>query len=177
MLRDGSGGGADPEGFQEFREFGRAAFKLLALIEEVADGLDDGMGGGRRVEGAFDFFLGAAEGGAGGHGPGQRASGAPGGRFHLRHTAEGRADGRAEGSDDRGRDVVQGRQDAVIGAGSGGEGREGDDEGALGDGAVKIGRASPSLGDGEQDGAADVLVERVGEGAEGLADGGAEAGG
>jgi len=69
--------------------------------------------------------------------------------------------------------MVENCQEAVVEAGSGGEGRECDDEGAFGD----IGGAGPALSDGEQDGAPDILLERFGGGAEGLAEGGAETGG
>jgi len=54
-----------------------------------------------------------------------------------------------------------------------GQGREGDDEGAFGE----VGGARPTLGDGEQHGAPDVLLERFGGGAGSLAEGGTETGG
>jgi hypothetical protein len=74
----------------------------------------------------------------------------------------------------------------VFGAAGGiGEGREGDDEGAGGE----IGRGLPAIGDGEQDGALDVELDRLalawlavgdadaaGEAAEGVGDLGGEGG-
>jgi len=149
---------------------GGAAGEVAALFEEVQDGHGHGVGLGES-EGLAHFFRGAAEGRGGGHGPGEGVGASSRGWGGPIHGAEGGGDGRAEGGEDVGPRLLENSEKAIFGAG--GEGREGDGEGAAGE----IGRARPALGDGEEDGALVVLLDWFGAGAGGFAEVGAEAGG
>ena len=119
LLGESFGRPAADDRLEEFQELGGAAGPLAALLEEVADGLGHRvrLGKARRVEGLPHFFLGAAEGGAGGHGPGERVGASSRGRVHLGHAAEGGGDGIAERREDVGPRLVENRQEAVFGAG------------------------------------------------------------
>ena len=74
---------AGESGSRRSRSSAALPVQLFPLIEEVADGLDHGMRRGRRVEGQPHFLFGAAEGGAGGHGPGEGAGASSGGQARF----------------------------------------------------------------------------------------------
>jgi len=52
---------AGREGLQKVQEFGCAASPVFSLLEEVADGLDHGMGRGGWVEGQLHFLFATTE--------------------------------------------------------------------------------------------------------------------
>jgi hypothetical protein len=89
----------------------------------------------------------------------------------LVHAAEGGGDGGAERGEDAGPSRLENGAQAILAAGR--EGREVDGEGAVGE----VGGAGPTAGDGEEDGALVVLLERLGAGAGGFTEGCAETGG
>ena len=193
LLREAFWRLAGNDWLEKFQEFGGATGPVAALIEEVTDGLGqrgglaEGRVRGRGSEGLLHFLLGATKGRTGGHGPGERVGASGGGRVHVWDAAEGGRDGGAEGGEDGRPSLVENRQEAIFGAGSGvrvgdgvrrvgrggREGREGDGNGALGE----VDGAGPAPGDGEQHGALVVLLERFGRGPGVLAEGSAEAGG
>jgi hypothetical protein len=144
---------ASDDRLEKLQELGGAAGEVAALLDEVTDGFGHGVRIGKS-EGLAHFFLGAAKGGAGGHGPGERVGASSGGRVDVVHTAESDGDGGAQRGDDFRPSVFENGQEAVFG--EGGEGREGDGEGAAGE----VGGARPAVGDGEEDGALVVLLER-----------------
>ena len=101
MLGEAFGGPAADDRLEKFQELGGGAGEVAALLEERTDGLGHGVGVGMS-EGQTHFILGATQGGAGGHGPGEGVGGSPGGWIDVGHTGEGDSDGGAEGRKDFG---------------------------------------------------------------------------
>ena len=84
---------------EQFQELGGAAGELAALLDQIPHRLGHGVRVGKS-EGLAHFLLGAAKGGAGGHGPGERVGATSGGRVDVVHTTEGDGDGGAQRGDD-----------------------------------------------------------------------------
>ena len=106
MPGEAIGGLAADDGLEQFQELGGGAGEVAALLDQVADGFGHGVGGGKS-EGLEHFRLGAAEGGAGGHGPGEGVGASSRGRGGVVHAAEGEADGGAQGGEDAGPSLVE----------------------------------------------------------------------
>ena len=163
--------GAGAEGDAEEQIGGRAT-PFAGGPEEIAYGIDEWIGGRRRFEGGLEVERVYVQSGGGGEGPAEDVGVA---------RARGRADGRdgedagdqgAERAEDLGEGGLHGVGELGFGAAGGGvERREGDDEGAGGE----IGRRGPGIGCGEDNGAFEEELERIG--AAGFADGDADTGG
>jgi hypothetical protein len=147
VLGEAFGRLASDNRLEQVQELGCGAGEVAALLDEGTDGLGNGVRRGGKIEGQAQLILGAAKGGSGGHGPGEGVGASPGGRVDLAQAAEGGADGSAESREDIGPSLLENGNEAVFGAG--GEEREGNGEGAVGE----IGGAGPTLGDGKEDGA------------------------
>jgi hypothetical protein len=100
LLRKALGNAAGNGGRQKVQKGGRRAGEGSSLLDESAGGLCRGVEGRRVGEGLTHFLLGAAEGGSGGHGPGERIGGPATGQIHFGQAAEGGADGGAERGED-----------------------------------------------------------------------------
>ena len=118
-----------------------------------------GLGGGGVSKASRICDGGAIQGRGGGLGPGEGGGVAGSGGGGWGRGRQSVAYGSAEGAEDLGEDGLDHAGDFVLGA-TGGivEGREGDGEGAGGE----VGRGRPGIGDGEEDGALEVELERFG---------------
>ena len=64
---------------QELEQFGGGAAPVRSAIQEGVDGIDEGVGWGRRIEGFEHLARGAVQGGGGGLGPSEGGGVASGG--------------------------------------------------------------------------------------------------
>ena len=144
---------------QEGKQVGGGAGPAGRAVEEGVYGIDQGVGWRRGIEGVPHLRRGAIQGRGGGLGPGEGGGVAGSGGGGWGRGRQSVAYGSAEGAEDLGEDGLDHAGDFVLGA-TGGivEGREGDGEGAGGE----VGRGRPGIGDGEEDGALEVELERFG---------------
>jgi hypothetical protein len=142
---------------QEGKQVGGGAGPAGRAVEEGVYGIDQGVRWGRGIERFPHLRRGAIQSGGGGLSPGEGGgvAGSVGGGW-----GRGRQSvtyGRAEGTEDLGEDGMDDVGDFVLGAAGGiVERREADGEGAGGE----VGRGRPGIGDGEEDGALEVDLER-----------------
>jgi hypothetical protein len=188
--RGGQAGHA--EGAEECQEFGGWAGPGWVVLEEEADGLEDGVGDagfGGRTEGGQEGVFGGGEGGCRGQYPGGGVSQTGGGaEVDGIHAAEGGAGGSAEGGEEGGVCGMEVAPEVGLGAAAvWGNGGHIDDEGAVSEvgGRAVAGEAGRGGGDGEEDGALEGELEGFalvpgfaereagagGEAAEGVGDG------
>ena len=169
----GEGAGTGANG-QDLNEFGGGTDPAEVGLKEGLHFIYERVRGRWEIEGGLHLERGGIEGAGGGLGPGEGAgvAGGGGGDGRGRTGGQGAGDRGAENAEDSGIDLLQAGGDLGFGAvGTGGKGREGNDEGAAGE----VGGRHPILVHGKENGAFEPELEWFG--GAGLAAGDAGAGG